>query len=80
MRPQVEEGCYGRSEFIAETVAVETIESLMDAALSRHAKNEKFKQNLKRFSSMKIVTNINEVNSLNFFESSLNFTSLKANN
>lgn len=78
--PQSEKSCDCRSELVAETVAVETINHLIDAVLSRHAKNEKFKENLKKFSSMKIVTNINEVNSLNFYDSRMNFSTLKGTN
>lgn len=57
---------------------MEIVERILDRAIYRIIKTEKFRENLKRFSNMKTINNINEVNNLNFYDSQMYFSSLPA--
>jgi hypothetical protein len=73
---QISEPLPARSKFEAEESAMEMVERLIERTIYRIEKTQRFKENLRQFSNMKTLTNINEVNSLHFYDSKTHFSPL----
>lgn len=56
------------SKASAEEVTSDIINTIIDRAVNRVIRNATFKDNLKRYSEVKTINNINEVSKLHFYE------------
>ncbi len=55
---------------------MELMERVIDRAIHHIVRGERLRENLKHFSKLKTINNINEVNRLNFYHSQVHLPSL----